>query len=95
MAEWGGAGRRDGRLSASTRWLVPGNSGPVRGVLKSHGFDVLSNDLSESCSMNCCLSVKFSICAGCFERSLKFINWEIFNYYRRDVNVAHSFLCSP
>ena len=32
-------------------------------------FDVLSSDLSESCSMDFrCLSVKFGICAGCFVR---------------------------
>lgn len=86
----GGAGRRDGRLSAVLTSMVgPWELRACKRSAEISWFDVLSNDLSESCSMDfCCLSVKFSICAGCFERSLKFINWEIFNYYRRDVNVV-------
>lgn len=38
LAEWGGAGRRDGCLNASYPRLVPGSTGPVRGVLESHGL---------------------------------------------------------
>ena len=84
---------RGGPKGRTPECVLP-EAGPweLRACKRSAGiswFDVLSNDLSESCSMDFrCLSVKFGICAGCFERSLKFINWEIFNYYRRDVNVA-------